>query len=57
MLFPFLTSPPQCPYPIPPILASKRVHPHPNTHSYLTTLAFPYTGTSSLLRTQGLFSH
>jgi hypothetical protein len=30
---------------------------HPTTHSYLTLLASPYSGASSLLRTKGLPSH
>jgi hypothetical protein len=38
----------------PPHLASMRVLPHLPTYSCLTTLAFPYTGTSSLHRTKGL---
>ena len=41
-------------FPIP--LASMRVLPPP-THSHLTTLVSPYSGASSLHRTNGLPSH
>ena len=44
-------------YPIPHHPASVRVFPHLPTHSCLPAIAFPYTGTSNLLRTKGLFSH
>jgi len=37
--------------------AFMRVLPHPSTHSHLTSLAFPYTGTRSLHRTKGLSSY
>ena len=57
MLFPFLVSPLQTPYPIPTYPASVRVLPHPPTHFCLTALAFPYAGASSLHRTKGLSSH
>ena len=39
-----------------PTPASVRMFP-PNTHSHLTTLAFPYAGPSSLHRNKGLPSH
>ena len=57
MLSPFLVSPLQTPYPISPYLASMRVLPHPPNHSCLTTLAFLYTGASSLHRAKGLPFH
>ena len=51
MIFPFLVSSPQTPFPFPiPIslpFASMRVLLHPLTHSSLTTLASPYAGASS----------
>ena len=37
--------------------ASKRVLPHPPTHSYLTPIGSPFSGTSSLHRTKCLLSH
>ena len=57
MLSPFLLSPLQIPYPIPPYPASMKVFPHLPTHFGLTTLAFLYTGASSLHRTKGLPFH
>ena len=57
MLPPFPVSPLQIPYPIPPYPASMRVLLHLPTHSCLTTLAFLYTGASSLHSTKGLPSH
>jgi len=45
MLFPFPVSPPQAPPP-----ASMTMLPQVPTHSYLTTLAFPYSGSSSFHR-------
>ena len=57
MLSPFFVSPLQTPYPISPYPASMRVLPHPPIHSYLTALAFLFTGASSLHRTKGLPSH
>ena len=57
MLFPFLVSFPQTLHPIPLFFASKRVLPHPHTHSCLTLLASPYAGASSLHRTKNLPSH
>ena len=56
LLSPFPVSPPETSYPFPPP-ASMKACPHPLTHSCLPTLAFPYTGASSLHRTKGLFSH
>jgi hypothetical protein len=50
MLSPSLVSPLQAPYPITPYPASMKVLPDPPTHSCLTTLAFLYTGASSLHR-------
>jgi hypothetical protein len=50
-------SPSQTPYPISPTPASVRVFPHAPTHYYLTILAFPYTGASSLHMIKGLPSH
>ena len=50
MLSPFLVSPPNIPYPIPPPTA------HQHIHSFFPVLAFPYTGASSLLRNKGLSS-
>ena len=57
MLSPFPVSPLQTSYPIllPPI--SIRVLPLSPTLSHFTTLAFPYTGESSLHRTKGLSSY
>ena len=57
MLSPFPGSLLETPYSIPPPSASMRVLPHPPTHSCLPTLAFPYTGASSLHRTKDLPSH
>jgi hypothetical protein len=42
------------PLPLPPFCEHA---PHPPIHSCLTSLAFPYTGASSLHRTNGLPSH
>jgi hypothetical protein len=42
------------PLSLPPPPSSVRVFPHLSTYSYLPTLAFPYTGASSLHRTKGL---
>ena len=36
---------------------SKRVLPHAPTYSYLTSLAFPFSGPSSLHRTKHILSH
>lgn len=47
MLALFLISPLQTPYLISHALDSMRVLPHPPTHTYFTTLAFPYTVASS----------
>jgi hypothetical protein len=44
MLSPFLISPLQTSYRIPPYPDSMRLLPNPPTHSHLTTLAFFYTG-------------
>jgi hypothetical protein len=44
-------------YPILPPPASMRVFPHPPTYSLLPTLAFLYTGASSLHRTKSLSSY
>jgi hypothetical protein len=49
----FSVSPPQTPYSIPLTPPSMRVLLHPFTHLHLTSLAFPYTGASSLHRTKG----
>ena len=57
MLSPFLVCSLQTPYPVPFSPASMTVFPHPPSHSYFTTLAFPYTGASSIHRTKGLPSH
>ena len=56
MLSPFLISPLETSYPIPPPCASMGALPLPPTHSHLTSLAFPYTGELSLYRTKGLSS-
>lgn len=56
-VIPFPVSPPQISYSIPTPPASIRVLPYPLTHCSLTTLAFPYTGASSLQRTKSLPSH
>jgi hypothetical protein len=45
------------PYSISLLPASMRVLPNPPTHSHLTTLAFPYIGTSNLHKTKGLSYH
>jgi hypothetical protein len=42
---------------LPPHIAFMRVLRHPPTHSHLTALKFPYTGTSNLHRTKCLSSH
>ena len=54
MLSPFLVSPPQAPYPflLPP--ASIRVLLYLPTNFCLSSLAFPYPGSSNLHRTNGL---
>ena len=57
MVFTFPVSILQTPYPISPLTASMRLLTHLPTHSCLTTLAFPYTGASSLHRTKGFPSH
>ena len=57
MLSPFPISPLQISYPMSPYPVSMRVLPHLPTHSHLTTLAFLYTGASSLHQTKGLTSH
>jgi hypothetical protein len=51
------TLPTESLYPLCPSPASMRVLPQAHTHSHLTTLAFPYTGATSLHRTKGLSSH
>lgn len=43
-------------FPVSPLQIPNFVPPYPN-HSCLTTLAFLYTGASSLHRTKGLPSH
>lgn len=45
------------PIPPPPPPASVRMLPLPLTHYHLNTLAFPYTGASSLHRTEGFSSY
>jgi hypothetical protein len=57
MLSPFLISPPETLYPIPPYPAPMRVFPCPPTYSCLPTFTFPYTGASSLHKTKGLSSN
>ena len=57
MLSPFSVSTLQITYSFPPYPASMRVLLYPPTHSLFTTLAFLYTGVSSLYRTKGLSSH
>ena len=57
MLSPSLVSPQQTPHPIPLLFASKRVFPHPSTHSYLTRLAVPFAGETSLYMIKCLPSH
>ena len=54
MSIPFPVSPPQDSYPLLPPTASIRVLPYPPTHSCLSSLAFPYPGSSSLHWTKGL---
>ena len=54
MLSPSPVSPLETPYSKLPTSASMRVLP---PHSHLATLAFPYTGASSLHRTKGLSFH
>jgi hypothetical protein len=51
MLFPFLISSRKTPYPIPFPPA------HEHTNPGFLVLVFPYTGASSLQRTQGISSH
>ena len=51
-MFP-LHNPPSIPLPF----ASKRVLPHPPTHSHFTPLASPFSGVLSLHRTKQLPSH
>ena len=57
MLSPFPVSPMQNLYPLPFPHASKRVLPHPLTHSYLTALAFINAEASGLHRTKGIPYH
>jgi hypothetical protein len=57
ILFPFPVSPPEPPYAIPPPSVFMRELPHPPIHSCLLTLAFHYTGASSLHRIKSLSSH
>ena len=57
MLSPFLVPPLDTPYSTPPPLAFMRVLPYQHTCSFLTALAFSYTGAFSLHRTKGLSSH
>ena len=57
MLFIFLVSPLETPYPILPSPASMRMLTQPPTHSCFPALASLYTGASSLPRTKGLSSH
>ena len=55
MMSPFLVTPPQTHIPSPPIpFASMRMLLHLFTHSYLTSLASPYAGASSLHGTKDL---
>ena len=56
MLSPF-PIPPETPYPIPLPPAFMRVCPHPPTHFWLPTFAFPCTRASGFHRTKGLSSH
>jgi hypothetical protein len=56
-IFPLHVSSLGIPYPISHAPASMRVFPHSHTHSYIPTLAFPYTGALNTLRHKGLFSH
>ena len=56
MLSPFPVSSTQSPYLTSPCFYGCAPH-HPFTHFLLTNLAIPYTGASSLHRTNGLFSH
>ena len=53
MLSPFPISPLEPPHLIPLLPASMKMLSVTPTHSYLTTLAFPYTGEWSLYRTKG----
>ena len=58
MLTFFLVSPLLTPYSFPLALKlSRRMLPNQPSHSHLTTMAFLYTGASSLPRTKGLSSH
>jgi hypothetical protein len=57
MLSCFPVSPMQNLYPLPFPHASKRVLPHPLTHSYLTALAFINAEASGLHRTKGIPYH
>ena len=57
MLSCFPVPPPKPPSLILPPPASMRVLPHPPTHSWLTSIAFLYTGATSLHRTKDLPSH
>ena len=57
MLFPFLVSPLETPYPTLPSPVSMRILTHPPTHSCFPALASPHTWASSLHRTKGLSSH
>ena len=54
MLHPFLVSPQETPYPILPPPTSMRVFAYPPTQACLSTLAFSYTGASSLHSRKGL---
>jgi len=56
-VIPFSGFPFANPYPIPSPPVSMRVLSHPPIPSRLPTLAFPYTGVSSLRRAKGLSSH
>ena len=57
MLSPFLVSPAQTPYSIPPPPASRRVFHYQTTYSHLTALEFPYSAAWKIHRTKGLSSH
>ena len=57
MLTPFLVSPPETLYPMPPPPAFMSVLPNPPTHSHLPALTFPYTGALNLHTTKGLLYH
>jgi hypothetical protein len=57
MLSLFSVSPQETPYPILPPAGFMKVLKHLSTDSHLPTLAFLYTGASSLSRNKGLSSH